>query len=128
MTTPTERPDVLRRGLKLPPPTAAQHSIASLTNKANPQALLRTVRTRVGRALSCLLLSLPLLALAACDGEPAVPQTPMTRADSLAAGLLPATLQISIDTAWAGETHYDLDGNLILPISPDSTADASEFE
>ena len=65
-------------------------------------------------ALSCLgalaLSSLGGLVLAGCaDADIPQPSSPMTRADSIAAGLLVPVP--TADGAWDGETVYDFDGN-----------------
>ena len=53
------------------------------------------------------------------DKEPVDPAPPlMTRADSIAAGLLVPVP--TADGAWDGETVYDFDGN---PVGSDSAAD-----
>ena len=65
------------------------------------------------------LCSLGALVLAGCaDADIPQPSSPMTRADSIAAGLLVPVP--TADGAWDGETVYDFDGN---PIGSDSAAD-----
>lgn len=47
------------------------------------------------------------------------PQPLLTRADSIAAGLLPVTL--TADGAWDSETYYDFDGNPLPQLGVGST-------
>ena len=54
------------------------------------------------------------------DKEPVDPAPPlMTRADSIAAGLLPAV--VTADGAWDSETYYDFGGNPLPQLGVGST-------
>ena len=66
----------------------------------------------------CLVFATAIVGCADEDIPEPKPQPLMTRADSIAAGLLPAVP--TADGAWDSETYYDFDGN---PIGSDSAAD-----
>ena len=57
----------------------------------------------------CLVLAAAVAGCADEDIPEPKPQPLMTRADSIAAGLLPAV--VTADGAWDSETYYDFDGN-----------------
>ena len=70
--------------------------------------------------LPCALCLVLAAAVAGCaDADIPQPSSPMTRADSIAAGLLPAV--VTADGAWDSETYYDFDGNPLPQLGVGST-------
>lgn len=103
-------------GGKKCPSQCVREEPASGRRKSLTSRLLHRLVPHCALALSCLgalaLSSLGGLVLAGCaDADIPQPSSPMTRADSIAAGLLVPVP--TADGAWDGETVYDFDGNPI---------------
>ena len=67
----------------------------------------------------CLVFATAIVGCADEDIPEPKPQPLLTRADSIAAGLLPAV--VTADGAWDSETYYDFDGNPLPQLGVGST-------
>ena len=83
---------------------------SQLENNEHARARRKSLSARL--LLPCALCLVFGTAIAGCADEDIPepkPQPLLTRADSIAAGLLPAV--VTADGAWDSETYYDFDGN-----------------
>ena len=93
---------------------------SQLENKGHARARRKSLSARL--LLPCALCLVLAAAVAGCADEDIPepkPQPLLTRADSIAAGLLPAV--VTADGAWDSETYYDFDGNPLPQLGVGST-------
>ena len=97
-----------------------EKSSSQLENNEHARARRKSLSARL--LLPCALCLVFGTAIAGCADEDIPepkPQPLLTRADSIAAGLLPAV--VTADGAWDSETYYDFDGNPLPQLGVGST-------